>query len=100
MSEVLVSAVEPVTQTMGLLEFFIGIIIPIVGNLVAVQVVIKNKMEMNLAVSLRSSLQIALFVALVLVFISLLFPGGTLLLGMYLIVAIAFILLPAAGEAA
>lgn len=39
----------------------------------------KNKMELSLGVSLGSSLQIALFVAPVLVFISLLF-GETLLL--------------------
>ena len=84
MSEVLVGAVESVTETLGLTEFFIGIIIiPLVGNvaehLVAVQVAIKNKMELSLSVSLGSSLQIALFVAPVLVFISLLF-GETLLL--------------------
>jgi Ca2+:H+ antiporter len=84
MSEVLVGAVEAVTVTLGLTEFFIGIIvIPLVGNvaehLVAVQVAIKNKMELSLAVSLGSSLQIALFVAPVLVFISLLF-GNPLLL--------------------
>jgi Ca2+:H+ antiporter len=76
LSEVLVGSVEPVTQQLGLTEFFIGIIIiPLVGNiaehLVAVQVAIKNKMELSLAVSLGSSLQIALFVAPVLVFLSL-----------------------------
>lgn len=85
MSEVLVGAVEHVTETLGLTEFFIGIIIiPLVGNvaehLVAVQVAIKNKMELSMAVSLGSSLQIALFVAPVLVFISLLMGGETLLL--------------------
>ena len=85
MSEILVGAVEPVTQQLGLTEFFIGIIIiPLVGNvaehLVAVQVALKNKMELSLAVSLGSSLQIALFVAPVLVFISLLMGGETLLL--------------------
>jgi Ca2+:H+ antiporter len=79
LSEALVSSVEPVTQQLGLTEFFIGIIIiPLVGNiaehLVAVQVAIKNKMELSLAVSLGSSLQIALFVAPVLVFLSLI-PG-------------------------
>jgi Ca2+:H+ antiporter len=84
MSEVLVGAVEAVTVTLGLTEFFIGIIvIPLVGNvaehLVAVQVAYKNKMELSLAVSLGSSLQIALFVAPVLVFVSLLF-GEPLLL--------------------
>ncbi|MCB9450460.1 MAG: calcium/proton exchanger [Anaerolineaceae bacterium] len=85
MSEILVGAVEPVTEQLGLTEFFIGIIIiPLVGNvaehLVAVQVAIKNKMELSLAVSLGSSLQIALFVAPVLVFVSLLMGGETLLL--------------------
>jgi Ca2+:H+ antiporter len=77
MSEALVGAVEEVTLQFDFLtEIFIGlIIIPIVGNvaehLVAVQVAYKNKMELSLAVSLGSSLQIALFVAPVLVFISL-----------------------------
>lgn len=84
MSEFLVGAVESVTQTLGLTEFFIGIIvIPVVGNiaehLVAVEVAYKNKMELSLAVSMGSSLQVALFVAPVLVFIALLF-GQQLLL--------------------
>lgn len=83
-SETLIGAVEPVVESLGLTEFFLGIIIiPLIGNiaehLVAVQVAIKNKMELSLAVSLGSSLQIALFVAPVLVFISLLF-GQRLLL--------------------
>jgi Ca2+:H+ antiporter len=77
MSEILVGAVEHVTEEIGLTEFFIGIIvIPLVGNiaehLVAVQVAYKNKMELSLAISIGSSLQIALLVAPVLVFISLL----------------------------
>ena len=83
-SETLVGAVEPVTQSLGLTEFFVGlIIIPLVGNIaehfVAIQVAMKNKMELSLAVSLGSSLQIALFVAPVLVFISLLFDNRLLL---------------------
>ena len=58
-------------------KFFVGIIIvPLVGNvaehLVAVQVAIKDRMELSLAISVGSSLQIALFVAPLLVFISLL----------------------------
>lgn len=85
LSEVLVGAVGHVTETLGLTEFFIGIIIiPLVGNvaehLVAVQVAYKNKMELSMAVSLGSSLQVALFVAPVLVFVSLLMGGETLLL--------------------
>jgi Ca2+:H+ antiporter len=85
LSEMLVGSVEPVTHELGLTEFFIGIIIiPLVGNIaehiVAVQVALKNKMELSLAVSLGSSLQVALFVAPVLVFISLLMGGQSLLL--------------------
>lgn len=77
MSESLVVAVEEVTHQFDFItEIFIGlIIIPVVGNvaehLVAVQVAYKNKMELSLAVSLGSSLQIALFVAPILVFVSL-----------------------------
>lgn len=85
MSEILVGAVEHVTAELELTEIFLGvIIIPLVGNiaehLVAVQVAYKNKMELSMAVSIGSSLQIALFVAPVLVFVSLLFSGDPLLL--------------------
>jgi Ca2+:H+ antiporter len=77
LSEVLVGAVEQTVAVLGVSEFFIGIIVvPLVGNVaehaVAVQTAIKNKIELSMAVSLGSSLQIALFVAPLLVFISLL----------------------------
>ncbi len=76
LSEILVSTVEPVIKSLGITEFFLGvIIIPLVGNvaehLVAVQASWKNRMNLSLAVSLGSSMQIALFVAPLLVFISL-----------------------------
>ncbi len=76
MSELLVGTVEHVVLEIGITEFFLGIIIvPLIGNvaehLVAVQVAIKNKMELSLAISVGSSLQIALLVAPLLVFISL-----------------------------
>jgi Ca2+:H+ antiporter len=76
LSEILVSAVEPVVESMGITEFFLGvIIIPLVGNvaehLVAVQTAWKNHMDLTLAISFGSSMQIALFVAPLLVFISL-----------------------------
>jgi Ca2+:H+ antiporter len=85
MSEFLVGAVTHVSETLGLTEFFIGIIvIPLVGNiaehLVAVEVAYKNKMELSLAIAIGSSLQIALFVAPVLVFLSLVVGGEPLLL--------------------
>ena len=77
MSEILVGSVEHVVLEIGISELFLGvIIIPLIGNvaehLVAVQVARKNKMELSLAISVGSSLQIALFVAPLLVFVSLL----------------------------
>jgi Ca2+:H+ antiporter len=77
MSEILVGSVEHVVSEVGISEFFLGIIIiPLIGNvaehLVAVQVALKNQMELSLAISVGSSLQIALFVAPLLVFVSLL----------------------------
>jgi Ca2+:H+ antiporter len=77
MSEFLVGSIEPVTQALGWSEFFVGIIIiPLIGNvaehLVAVQVALKNQMDLSLSIANGSSLQIALFVAPVLVFVSLL----------------------------
>lgn len=75
LSEALVHAVEPVTHELGLSEFFLGIIlIPLVGNvaehLVAVQVALKNKMDLSLSIAIGSSIQIALFVAPLLVLLS------------------------------
>lgn len=77
MSEFLVGSLEPVTEALGFSAFFVGIIIvPLIGNvaehLVAVQVALKNQMELSLTIALGSSLQIALFVAPILVFVSLL----------------------------
>lgn len=76
LSEFLVGAVEPVVHEWGISEFFIGIIlVPIVGNvaehLVGVQMAVKNRMDLSLSISLGSSMQIALFVAPLLVFVSL-----------------------------
>lgn len=133
-SELLVGAVEPVVLSLGISEFFLGIIlIPIIGNvaehLVAVKVAIQNQMELSVEIALASSLQIALFVAPVLVFVSLIMGNpmlliftefellalitgviiavfvsedgvsnwleGAELLAVYLILALAFFLLPA-----
>jgi Ca2+:H+ antiporter len=94
LSEILVGSVEPMVANLGVSEFFIGIIIvPLVGNvaehLVAVQAALKNKMELSMAVSLGSSLQIALFVAPVLVFLSLLMGNPlTLVFNQFEIVAL------------
>lgn len=133
LSETLVGAVEVVVADFGLSEFFLGIIlIPIVGNvaehLVAVQVAIRNKMDLSVEIAISSSVQVALFVAPVLVFISLLMGNpltlifnqfellallagvmitvlvssdgetnwleGAALLAVYLILGLAFFLLP------
>jgi Ca2+:H+ antiporter len=77
MSELLVGVVEPVVAGLGVSEFFLGIIlIPLIGNvaehLVAVKVALQNHMELSVEIAVASSLQIALFVAPVLVFVSLL----------------------------
>lgn len=134
LSELLVGAVEPVVASLGISEFFLGIIlVPLIGNvaehLVAVEVAIRNKMDLSVEIAVASSLQIALFVAPVLVFISLIlgnplqlifnefelialiagvlitalvsFDGesnwleGAQLLAIYLILALAFFLIPA-----
>ncbi len=77
LSEFLVGAVEPTVKVLGMSEFFVGIIIiPLVGNvaehIVGVQMALKNKMDLSLAISMGSSTQVALFVAPLLVFVSLL----------------------------
>jgi Ca2+:H+ antiporter len=76
LSEVLVGVVEPVVASLGVSEFFLGIIlIPIIGNaaehLVAVQFAGQNKMALSVEIAVSSSLQIALLVAPILVFLSL-----------------------------
>jgi len=77
-SEFLVGSVEHVVASVGLSEFFIGIIIiPIIGNAAehgaAVIMAMKNRMDLSLGIAVGSSTQIALFVAPLLVFISILF---------------------------
>ncbi len=84
LSEFLVGAIEDVVSSLGISEFFLGIIlIPLVGNaaehFVAVQVAARNKMDLSVEIAISSSLQIALFVAPILVFVSL-FMGNPLTL--------------------
>ncbi len=76
LSEKLVGSVEEVMISWGVSEFFLGIIlIPLIGNvaehLVAVTVAIRNQMDLSVEIAVSSSIQIALFVAPVLVFVSL-----------------------------
>ncbi len=75
-SEVLVHTLEPAVASLGISEFFIGIIvIPVIGNLaehvVGVTLAYKNKMDFSLITSIGSATQIALFAAPVLVFFGL-----------------------------
>ena len=77
MSETLVSVIEHVAEAAHMSEFFIGVIlIPLIGNaaehLTSVTVAAKDKMDLSLNIAVGSSTQIALFVAPLLVFISLL----------------------------
>ncbi len=71
-SELLVSSLEEATSALGLSALFTGVIlVPIIGNAAehatAVTVAMKNKMDLSVSVAVGSSLQIALFVAPVLV---------------------------------
>ncbi len=78
-SEFLVGAVEAARHSLGVTEVFVGVVIvAIVGNAAehstAITMAMKNKMDLSVGIAVGSSLQIALFVAPVLVFASYLFP--------------------------
>jgi Ca2+:H+ antiporter len=73
MSEMLVGALEPAAQQLGLTQVFIGVIlVALVGNAAqhstAVMVALKNKMHLAYGIAVGSSPQIALLVAPLLVF--------------------------------
>ena len=75
MSEVLVGSITETSKSVGLSEFFIGVIVvAIVGNAaehwVAVLVALKDKMDLSVNIAIGSSGQVALFVAPVLVIAS------------------------------
>jgi len=134
MSEILVESIEHAADTLGMTDIFVGVIlVAIIGNAAehstAVLVARKNKMDLAINIAIGSSLQIALFVAPVLVFASYLFGNpmdlrfttfevvavvisavvanlissdgesnwmeGVQLLAVYLILGMAFYLLPA-----
>ncbi|MEL6495872.1 MAG: calcium/proton exchanger [Cyanobacteria bacterium J06623_7] len=71
-SELLVDSLEVATSELGLSRLFTGVILlPIIGNAAehatAVTVAMKDKMDLSVSVAVGSSMQIALFVAPVLV---------------------------------
>ncbi|MGC1167090.1 MAG: calcium/proton exchanger [Solirubrobacterales bacterium] len=75
MSEVLVGSISEASESIGLSEFFVGVIVvAIVGNAaehwVAVLVAMKDKMDLAVNIAIGSSAQIALFVAPILVLAS------------------------------
>jgi Ca2+:H+ antiporter len=72
MSELLVGTIEPVGHQIGLNPFFVGlIIIPLVGNaaehFTAVTAAYQDRMEISMAITAGSSIQIALLAAPILV---------------------------------
>ena len=74
-SEMLVASVEAASHTFGMSTIFVGVIVvAIVGNAAehstAVLVAMKNRMDLSLSIAIGSSIQIALFVAPVLVLLS------------------------------
>jgi Ca2+:H+ antiporter len=75
MSEILVGAVEPTAHAFGLSNVFVGVfIVAILGNAAehatAVAAAMKDRMDLSLSIAIGSSVQVALFVAPVLVLAS------------------------------
>lgn len=78
-SELLVSSVTGAIQSMGVNQVFIGIVvIAIIGNAAehttAVSMAIKNRMDVSINIAIGSSTQIAMFVAPLLVLVSMFMP--------------------------
>lgn len=77
-SEFLVGAVEGAREQLGLTEVFVGVIVvAIIGNAAehssAILMALRNKMDLSMGIAVGSSLQVALFVAPVLILASYLF---------------------------
>jgi Ca2+:H+ antiporter len=75
MSELLVGAVEETARVVGINEVFVGVIlVALIGNAAehssAILMAGKNKMDAAITIAVGSSIQVALFVAPVLVFLS------------------------------
>ena len=78
MAELLVSATEQAVKVLGLSEFFVGLIlIPIIGNAAenssAIIMAVRNRMDLALNIAIGSSIQVALLVAPLLVFLGMVF---------------------------
>lgn len=75
MSEILVGSVEVAAHSLGMTSIFVGVIVvAIIGNAAehstAILVAMKNRMDLSLGIAIGSSIQVAVFVAPVLVFAS------------------------------
>jgi Ca2+:H+ antiporter len=75
MSEILVGAVEETARALGMTDVFVGVIVvAIVGNAAenstAVLAALRNRMDLSVAIAVGSSVQIAIFVAPILVLLS------------------------------
>jgi Ca2+:H+ antiporter len=93
MSEILVGAIQPAARSLGLSSGFVGVfVIAVLGNAAehatAVTVAMKNRMDLSLSIAIGSSVQVAVFVAPVLMLVSLVlgpapmdlaFPAGLVL---------------------
>ena len=80
-SELLVGAIKPVTEQLGWSPVFIGlVIIPIVGNAAehssAVFIALRDHVDLSMAIAAGSSIQVATFVAPLLVLVSHFFPAS------------------------
>jgi Ca2+:H+ antiporter len=78
MSEILVGSIEPLVAALGWTELFIGVVVvAVVGNAAehtsAITMAAKNKMDLALQISIGSATQIVMFVAPLLVLVSLFF---------------------------
>jgi Ca2+:H+ antiporter len=76
MSEFLVGALDSTVEELGLSKLFVGlIVVPIIGNAAehasAVLLAARDKMDVSIEIAIGSSTQVALFVAPLLVFMSL-----------------------------
>jgi Ca2+:H+ antiporter len=93
MSEIMVGAIEPAAHDLGLSNVFVGVfLVAIMGNAAehatAINAALKDRMDLSLSIAIGSSIQVALFVAPVLVLVSLVlgpapmdlaFPAGLVL---------------------
>ena len=75
LAEMMVGSVEATAEAMGWTDVFVGVIVvAIVGNAAehstAVMMALRNRMDLSLSIAIGSSIQIALFVAPVLVLLS------------------------------